>query len=231
MSKPLSIHDMPDNERPRERLMNHGAEALSTSELLAIIIGTGTPQENVLHLSERILAHHHGLHGLAQATPSDLRQIKGLGTAKISQIVAALELGKRLARFGPDERPLIQNAADAARLTSDMRYLMQEHVRVILLDSASRVVAMPTVYIGTLNATVLRIAEIYREAVARNCPAIILVHNHPSGNPSPSPEDIELTRAILAAGQLLDVELLDHIIIGHQDWVSLKKLNLGFEAL
>lgn len=225
-----SMQDIPPHDRPRERLLTNGAGALSNAELLAIILRTGTVQENALRLAERILAHYGSLQGLAQATPDELNQIKGLGNAKVAQIAATIEFGKRLMTQQTDERALIARAADAAALMLDMRNLRQEHVRVILLDTARRVVATPTIYIGTLNASVLRISEIYREAITRNCPAVILVHNHPSGDPTPSPEDVELTRTLLAAGKLLDIVLLDHIIIGSQNWVSLAELGLGFDG-
>ena len=224
----ISIHDMPQSERPRERLVSLGAASLSSAELLAIIVRTGTAQENVLRLCERILANFDGLQGLAQATMADLQQIHGLGEAKTAQIVAVLELGRRLMAYTPNERPMINSAADAARLLVDMGHLQQEHVRVMLLDMNRRVIATPTVYIGTLNASVLRVSEIFREAVTRNSPAIILAHNHPSGDPSPSPEDIEITRTLIAAGKLLDIVLVDHLIIGQQEWQSLKQMGLGF---
>lgn len=224
----ISIHDMPQSERPRERLISLGAASLSSAELLAIIVRTGTAQENVLRLCERILANFDGLQGLAQATMADLQQIHGLGEAKTAQIVAVLELGRRLMAYTPNERPLINSAADAAQLLMDMGHLQQEHVRIILLDMNRRVIATPTVYIGTLNASVLRVSEIFREAVTRNSPAIILAHNHPSGDPSPSPEDIEITRTLIAAGKLLDIVLVDHLIIGQQEWQSLKQMGLGF---
>ncbi|MFN8373507.1 MAG: DNA repair protein RadC [Anaerolineae bacterium] len=228
MSDHVTISELPDDERPRERLLSQGAVALSTAELLAIILRTGTTEENVLHLAERVLAQYNGVHGLAQATPADLQQVKGLGTAKIAQILAALELGKRLMTYRPGERPVINSAADAARLVLDMSHLPQEHVRVILIDSMRRVVNISTVYIGTVNASVLRVSEIFREAVTRNCPAMILAHNHPAGEAQPSPEDVELTRTLVAAGQLLDIVLLDHLVIGHDGWVSLKDMRLGF---
>jgi len=211
----LSMNDLPDDERPRERL-------------LAIILRSGTPQENALQLSQRILAHYGSLEGLAQATPSDLMQIKGVGAAKAAQVIAAFELGQRLMTQPAEPRPQISSAADAARLVMDMGTLAQEHVRVILLDSARRIIAIQTVYIGTLNASVMRVSEIYREAITRNSPAIILAHNHPSGDPEPSPEDVELTRVLVAAGKLLDITLLDHLIIGQQRWVSLRDIGLGF---
>jgi DNA repair protein RadC len=224
----VSIHDLPDGERPRERLLTHGAAALSSAELLAIILRTGTGQENVLRLAERILAQFGGIPGLAEASPAELLQIRGLGEAKIAQLIASLELGRRLVAHSPAEHPLVSNAGDAARIVGDMVHLKQEHVRVILLDSSRRVIAVPTVYIGTLNASVLRVSEIYREAITRNSPAIILVHNHPSGDPDPSPEDVEMTRTLIAAGNLLDISLLDHIIIGHSGWVSLKEMGVAF---
>lgn len=227
--KHLMIQDMSDSDRPRERLLQYGASALSNAELLAIILRTGTAAENVLHLSERILAQYNGLQGLAQAAPADLLNIKGLGTAKIAQVCAAVELGNRLMTQRDEPRPIINTAADAARLVMDMRLLSQEHVRVMLLDNNRRVQAITTVYMGTVNASLLRVAEVFREAVVRNCPAIILVHNHPSGDPAPSPEDIELTRTLIAGGRLLDITLLDHIIIGDHAWSSLKELGLAFQ--
>ena len=224
-----TIHDMPSDDRPRERLLQQGADALSTTELLAIILRTGTSDENALQLAGRILAHHKGLQGLARIGADELAQIKGVGQAKAAQIIAALELGKRASLIQTDERPQIKQAEDAARLVLDMRHLQQEQIRVILLDNSRRVIAIPTVYIGTVNASVLRVSEIFREAIVRNSPAVILVHNHPSGNPMPSPEDINLTRTLIAAGELLDIQLIDHLIIAQDGWKSLRELGLGFD--
>lgn len=221
-----TIHDLPDGERPRERLIQQGVQILSNSELLAIILRTGTAQENAVHLAERIIAHYQGLHELAQASPESLQKIDGLGVAKACQILAALELGKRAINYAGSERPLIQSATDAARLVIDMNNLPQEHVRVILLDNNRRVIAISTVYIGTLTASVLRVSELFREAITRNSAAIILIHNHPSGDPTPSPEDIELTRAIISAGKLLDIPVLDHLIVASRGWKSLKEIGL-----
>ena len=229
-SDKLSIHDLPHADRPRERLLQRGAATLSSTELLAIILRTGNADENALHLAERILAHYQDLQGLAQASIDELAQFKGLGEAKIAQIAAALELGKRAMSYSVLERPVISRAEDAAQLVADMRLLPQEHVRVILLDNARRVIAMPTVYIGTINASVLRVSEVLREAVIRNSPALIVVHNHPSGDSSPSPEDVELTRALIAASRLFDITLVDHLIIGRKSWSSLKTLGLAFQS-
>ncbi len=225
----VPMQDLPDDERPRERLLSQGASALSTAELLAILLRTGTAQENALHLAERILAHFGGLHRLAQATPAELQRFRGMGDAKSAQLLAAFEVGRRLAARLSDERPVIANAADAARVVADMGDLPQEHVRVILLDAGRRLIAIRTVYIGTLNMSVLRVSEVFREAIARNSPAIVLAHNHPSGSPQPSPEDVEMTRALVAAGRLLDIAVIDHIIVARQGWRSLRDLRLGFD--
>jgi DNA repair protein RadC len=224
-----TIHDMPQDDRPRERLLQQGSDALSSAELLAIILRTGTTEENVLQLAGRILAQYNGLQGLARISADELANIKGVGKVKAIQVVAALEFGRRASMIQSDERPQITKAADAAQLVTDMRHLQQEQIRVILLDSSRRVIAVPTVYIGTVNTSVLRVSEIYREAILRNSPAVIMVHNHPSGQPMPSPEDINLTRTLLAAGELLDIQLIDHLIIAQDGWKSLRELGLGFD--
>jgi DNA repair protein RadC len=224
----LSIRDLPTSERPRERLLLKGAQALSNSELIAVILRTGSAKENVLHLAERILAACDGLQGLSQVSPALLEQIPGLGTTKITQLLASVELARRLMAQPDHTPPIIRSAEDAVRLVGDMRHLTQEHVRIILLDSAQQVISIPTIYIGTLNASVLRVSEIFREAIYRNSPAIILVHNHPSGDAAPSPEDIELTDTLIAAGRLLDIQLMDHLIISPRGWVSLKQMQLAF---
>ena len=229
-SERLSMHDIPDSERPRERLLAQGPGALSNAELLAILLRTGTSEENVLHLAERLLAQFGGLQELAEASCAELLGLKGLGSAKVAQMGAAFELGKRLITYDPHQRPVIRQAEDAAQLVADMRQLQQEHVRVILLDISRRVIAIPTVYIGTLNASVLRVSEVFREAVIRNSPALIMVHNHPSGDPAPSPEDIDLTRTLIAAARLLDITLVDHLIIGRHDWSSMREMGLAFTS-
>ncbi|HID86612.1 MAG TPA: JAB domain-containing protein, partial [Anaerolineae bacterium] len=170
-----------------------------------------------------------GLTGLAQASFAELCQEKGIGPAKVTQIKAALELGRRLLVASPQERPQVRSPADAANLLMmEMSLLAQEQMRVILLDSKNRVLATPTVYQGSLNTSLIRVAELFREAVRENCAAIIVVHNHPSGDPTPSPEDVRVTEQIAAAGKLLDIEVLDHLIIGQQRYVSLKERGLGF---
>ena len=223
------IRDLPTGERPRERLLHYGAGALSTSELLAIILRVGTSGENVVRVAEKLLARHDGLPGMAQATIQELCQDKGVGEAKAIQIKAALELGRRLLVAAPHERPQIRQPADAANLLmAEMSLLSQEHLRTVLLDTRNRVIAIPTVYIGSLNSAAVRVGEVFREAIRANSAAIVVVHNHPSGAPDPSPEDVQVTRQIVEAGSLLNIDVLDHLIIGRQRFVSLKERGLGF---
>ena len=223
------IRDMPESEKPRERLKNYGAGALSTSELLAIMLRIGTPGESVLRLAMRLLSEHHGLSGLAKASFSELESVKGVGPAKVTQLKAAFELGRRLLVEAPDERPQIRSPADAANLIMmEMSLLEQEHLRLILLDTKNRVIEMPTVYIGNLNTSVIRVGELFRYALRANCAGMIVVHNHPSGDPTPSPEDVRVTERIVQAGKMLDIDVLDHLVIGQQRFVSLKERRLGF---
>jgi DNA repair protein RadC len=226
-----TIKELPSSERPRERLLRYGANALSTAELLAIIFRTGVRDENVVRMAQRLLARFESLAGLARANSSELMSERGLGPAKVTQLKAALELGRRMLIQSPEERPQIRAPADAANLVlTEMGLLEQEHLRVMLLDTKNRVLATPTIYVGSLNTSLIRIGELFREAIRANCASLIVLHNHPSGDPTPSPEDVAVTRQIVEAGKLLDVEVLDHLIIGRQRFVSLKERGLGFDA-
>jgi DNA repair protein RadC len=225
----VTIHDMPTGERPRERLQHYGAEALSTAEVIAILLRTGSKGENVLDLATRLLVEFGGLGGLARATFSELSAIKGVGEAKAAQLKAGLEIGRRLLIAAPHERPQITSPADAANLLMlEMGHLEQEHLRVLLLDTKNQVLASPVVYKGNVNTSVIRIAELFRAAIRHNSTALIMAHNHPSGDPTPSPEDVRVTRQIIEAGNMLDIEVLDHLIIGQGRYVSLKERGLGF---
>jgi DNA repair protein RadC len=225
----VTIHDMPTGERPRERLQNYGPEALSTAEIMAILLRTGTRGENVLALATRLLAEFRGLGGLARASFGELSAVRGVGPAKAAQLKAGLEIGRRLLIAAPDERPQISSPADVANLLMlEMGHLEQEHLRVLLLDTKNRVLGSPTIYKGNVNTSVIRIAELFREAIRHNSTAVIVAHNHPSGDPTPSPEDVQVTRQIAEAGSLLDIEVLDHLIIGHGRYVSLRERGLGF---
>jgi len=224
------IRDLPVDERPRERLVHAGEGALSMAELLAIILGTGVGGESALALATRLISRYGGLPGLARASFTELRAEKGLGLAKTSQLKAALELGRRMLMIAPEDRFVVRSPSDVAQLLmAEMSHLEQEHFRVLYLDTRNRLLGSETVYVGSLNASHIRVSEVFREAVKRNCASIIVVHNHPSGDPTPSPEDVEVTRQLVAAGNLLDIEVLDHLVIGQQRFVSLRERGLGFE--
>jgi DNA repair protein RadC len=224
-----TIKELPSSERPRERLLHYGASALASAELLAIILRTGVHDENVVRMAQRLLATFNNLAGLARADTAELMREKGLGPAKVAQLKAALELGRRMLVQSPEERPQVRSPADAANLVmSEMGLLEQEHLRVMLLDTKNRVLDSPTVYVGSLNTSLIRVGELFRAAIRANCASLIVLHNHPSGDPTPSPEDVAVTRQIVEAGKLLDVDVLDHLIIGQQRFVSLKERGLGF---
>jgi DNA repair protein RadC len=220
-----TVRELPSNERPRERLQHFGPQALSTAELLAIILRTGTRGDNALEVANKLLAKYGGLAGLVRADFRELCTEHGMGMAKSAQVKAALEIGRRLGMLQIDARNKIRTPEDAANLVMlDLAYLDTEQMRILLLDARSQLVEKASLYQGTANSSVLRAAEIYRPAIIRNCPGLILCHNHPSGDPTPSTEDIETTKQLVEAGRILDIELVDHIIIGHQRFVSLKEL-------
>ncbi|MBO9311945.1 MAG: DNA repair protein RadC [Chloroflexus sp.] len=226
----LRMHELPTHDQPRERLARLGAGALSDAELLAILLRVGTNGANVLQLAYQVLAECGGWAGLQLLDFNDLCQRHGIGTSKAASIKAALEIGRRLARSGIDERFPIRSPADVATLLMvEMSHLDQEHLRTILLDTKNRVQQINTVYIGSLNSATIRVGEVFKEAVRRNSAGIIVVHNHPSGEATPSMDDIEVTRQLVAAGRLLDIELIDHLIIGRGQYVSLRERGLGFE--
>jgi len=218
------MKELPSCERPRERLKKSGWASLSNSELLAIILRTGTASENVLGLASRMLTRFGGLTGLARASFGELCAERGVGEAKAAQLKAALELGRRLVSTQPEERAVVHSPQDVADLLmAEMGFLDQEQLRVVLLNTKNQVISMPEVYKGNVSSSLIRPAEVLREAVRENCPAIIVVHNHPSGDPTPSPEDIQVTKQIVEAGRVLDIEVVDHLIIGEQRFVSLKE--------
>ncbi len=175
------------SDLPRERLRRLGSSSLKNEELIAIILRTGTRGENVVHLAERLLREYGGLSGLARCPHAELLRVKGVGATKAIELQAAFELGRRAQVASPEQKPVIKSPADAANLLSDMALLEQEAMRTLLLDTKNRVLAAPTIYSGSLHTTVIRIAELFKEAVRQNCAAIIVAHNHPSGDPSPSP--------------------------------------------
>ncbi len=227
------IQDLDQNERPRERLAEYGPSALNEAELLAIILRVGVAGESAVMVGQRLLHAFDGLMGLHRASYEEVCQQHGLGKAKAAQIKAAIEIGNRLAKQKILEHQEVSfhSPEEVANFVQyEMAALDQEQLRVILLDTRNRFQKMITLYTGSLNSSTVRIGELFKEAIRMNAASIILIHNHPSGDPSPSPEDINLTRAAVQAGKLLDIEVLDHIIIGYGPgkYSSLKKKELGF---
>jgi len=223
----LTLKELPESERPVNRLHSYGPLALSSTELLAIL--TGTPHQ--LHDAAHLMATFEGLDGLARAATIELVRQPGIGTAAAARIKAGFELGRRLLTEASRDRHQIRSPADAANLLlPEMSLLDKEELRVIILDTKNRVVDIVTVYVGSVNTTMIRVSELFRDAIRHNCPATIVVHNHPSGDPTPSPEDVAVTRQIVEAGKLLDIDVLDHLILGSGAgrYVSLKERGLGF---
>lgn len=225
------ITDLAESERPRERLARLGPQSLSNAELLAILLRTGVAGENAVQVGQRLLQAFGNLSGIHRATFEEVCNQYGVGPAKASQIKAAIELGNRLRLETPEERPTIRSPADAAALLQyEMSALEQEELRVILLDTRNRVMDIVPVYRGSVNSSQVRVGELFKTAIRRSATAIIVVHNHPSDDPTPSPDDVAVTRAIVQAGKLLDLEVLDHLIVsrGHGRWTSMKERGLGF---
>ncbi len=223
------IRDMPQGERPRERLRELGPGHLSNSELIAILLRTGSEGENVLNLATRLLSDFNGLAGMARVSYGELCSIRGISDAKACQLLAALELGRRLVSLHPEDRAVIRSPRDVFNLLgAEMGFLDQEHLRLLLLNTKNEVVGTRGIYVGNVNSSVVRVAEVLRPAIRENVPSIIIVHNHPSGDPTPSPEDILVTRHIRTSAEMMDIQLLDHIIIGNSRFSSLKEKGLGF---
>jgi DNA repair protein RadC len=219
------IKELPLTERPQQRLQDVGPTALTARELLACLLQT----PNALSQAQELTRRFGFPQGLLRASILELCQVPGIGPAKAIQLKAALELGRRSLLVQQEDRFQITSPADAASLLRhEMDALEQEHLVVISLDTKNRVLSQETLYIGNVNTSIIRIAEIFRLAIRQNAPAIIISHNHPSGDPDPSPEDVRVTRQIVEAGKMLDIDVLDHLVIGHQRYVSLKERGLGF---
>ncbi|MBM7606942.1 DNA repair protein RadC [Lysinibacillus composti] len=220
----LMIRDVHIEDRPRERLIRQGAQSLSNQELIAILLRTGTKQESVLTLANRVLNYFEKLHELKHATLEEIISIKGIGEAKAVQLLAAIELGRRLSQKQVDSRYTIRSPKDAADyLIPEMSSLRQEHFVVLFLNVKNQILHKQTIFIGSLNSSIVHPREIFREAVKRSAASIICAHNHPSGVPTPSPEDIEVTKRLLEAGFIIGIELIDHVIIGDHQFISLKE--------
>jgi DNA repair protein RadC len=215
-----------NDDRPREKLQRHGVAALGDNELLALIIGSGSRRGGALAVANDVLAAHGGVHALARCSADVLARTKGIGRARAAQIVAAIELGRRTLATASAERPRLTSARDAARLLLP-RFGSHgvEQFGIILLDTRHRVLRTTVIVSGTTNTSVVEPREVFREAALGGASAIVAFHNHPSGDPTPSPDDVALTRRLAAAGVLMGIDLVDHIIVGDQRYCSLKELR------
>lgn len=223
-SQSFMLRDLPHEERPRERMMHYGAESLSQAELLAILLRTGTHRESAIQIAQQLLGQSGGLRGLADLSIQELTNIKGIGPAKAVQLKAGIELGRRMANSRLTEPVIIRSPQDAAELlTEQLRYLQKEHFVCLFLNTKNHVIAQETLSMGSLNASIVHPREVFRAAMKYSSAAIICAHNHPSGDPAPSPEDISLTTRLLKAGEIVGIDVLDHLIIGDSRYVSLKE--------
>lgn len=223
-SQTFMLRDLPHEERPRERMMHYGAESLSQAELLAILLRTGAQSESAIHIAQRLLGITGGLRGLADLSIEELTTIKGIGPAKAVQLKAGIELGRRMANSRLTEPVIIRSPQDAAEiLTEQLRYLQKEHFICLFLNTKNHVIAQETLSMGSLNASIVHPREVFRAAMKCSSAAIICAHNHPSGDPTPSPEDISLTSRLIQAGEIVGIDVLDHLVIGDSSFVSLKE--------
>mgnify|MGYP000318124722 FL=1 len=230
MGNNILMKDIPQEERPRERLLRFGAQVLSDAELLAVLLRTGTRSESALVLAQRILKGDGGISGLAyvvNSTVEELSKIKGIGLAKAVQIKAAVELGRRISRYSGGQQVTITSPLDVkALLMEEMRFLEKEHFKAILLNTKNHVISIEDISVGSLNSSIVHPREVFKPAIKRSSASIILVHNHPSGDPVPSKEDIEVTSRLVDAGNILGINVLDHIIIGNNSILSLREQGL-----
>lgn len=223
-----TIKDLPLSERPREKLYSYGPESLSNAELLAIIIRTGHKKETAIDLAQKVLnMDMKGLAHLSEVRLEQLKKIKGIGDCKAAQILAAIEIGKRLNRWGAHDKIKVNSPMILANLVMDeMRFLNQEHFNIALLDTKNQILAIENISIGTLNASIVHPRDVFNVAITKSANSIILIHNHPSGDPEPSNEDINITHRLTEVGNLIGIKVLDHIIIGDNRYVSFKEKNL-----
>lgn len=221
------LRDLPREERPRERMLRSGAEALSHAELLAILLVTGTRRESALTVAQRILGQTDGLRKLADMEIEELIGINGIGPAKAVQLKAAIELGRRMAASRVGDRVIIRSPRDAAELLAEqLRYLQKEHFVCLFLNTKNQVIAQETLSIGSLNASIVHPREVFRAAIKYGSASIVCAHNHPSGDPAPSSEDIAITKRLVESGRIVGIDVLDHIVVGDGHFVSLKEQGM-----
>jgi DNA repair protein RadC len=220
------MKELSPDDRPREKLLRHGAAALGDNELVALVLGSGSRSSNALAVANELLNARGGLHGLARSACADLATVAGVGAAKAAQVMAALELGRRTLTHAPGARIQLRTPRDAAAyLLPAFGSRPVEHFGVVLLDSKHRVLRTAVVASGTLNSTIVQPRDVFREAVLGGAAAVVAFHNHPSGDPSPSPDDVELTRRLAAAGTLMGIDLVDHIVLGDARYCSFREMG------
>ncbi len=218
------IRDFSSSERPRERFLREGPKSLSNQELIALLLRTGTKSESVIQLAERLISHFDGLRLLQDASIEEMTSIKGIGEAKAIQLSAAVEVGRRINNLCYADRYVIRSPEDCANYCmDDMRFLSQEHFVCLYLNTKNQVLHKQTVFIGSLNASIVHPREVFKEAFRRSAASIICIHNHPSGDPTPSREDIEVTKRLVECGKIIGIDILDHLIIGEKKYISLKE--------
>ncbi|MDZ5783720.1 RadC family protein [Marinococcus luteus] len=222
--KTTAIPDGTGLFRPREKMEQKGAEALTEQELLAVLLRTGTKQVPVLELAAEVMERFDALPLLKEATREELMEIPGIGKTKALELQAALELGKRIFRYSYPDRYVVRSPEDAAEyMMEDLRFLQQEHFVVLCLNTKNQIIHKQTLFIGSLNSSIVHPRELFKEALRRSAASIICLHNHPSGDPAPSSEDIQVTKRVAECGRLLGIELLDHVIVGDQCFESMKE--------
>lgn len=228
MNNNLKIMDLPKEERPKEKLLTYGAETLSNSELLAIILRCGVKGENVLTLSQRVLSTLNGLDGILNTSYNEITTIKGIKDGKASQILAIAEMYKRFNNLkADDEKVKVNSPGDIAqKLIAEMGCYKQEVLKLIILNTKNKIIRIKDIFKGSLNTSIVHPREIYSEAVKYHGASIIICHNHPSGDPTPSAEDINITLRINECGKLIGINLLDHIIIGSTNYISMKEKGI-----